>query len=279
MNGSRRLMGILVTATVLLSLPGRAHAWQAAPAPAASPAAAAGTTPTAPAAPAVPSAKAAAIADEVMKALGGQEAWNATRYLRFDFGSERDGVLQVRSHTWDKHTGRYRLEGKNREGKPFVTLMDLNSRQGSAWLEGNKLSGEDEKKQLEQAYGAWVNDTYWLLMPYKLKDPGVILSDAGEKTEAGVTYDVIGLSFEGVGLTPKDRYWVYVNRNTRLVDRWDFVLKGEDKPPTTFTWQGWTKKGAIMLAGERVNAKDNRRLLFPVLETPASIPDSVFTTP
>ncbi len=257
---------------------------QAAPASPAAPAPPAGsptasTSSPSPIPPAVPSARAAGIADEVMKTLGGAAAWDATRYIRFDFGSERDGVVSARAHTWDKHTGRYRLEAKNREGKPYVVLMNVNTREGSAWLEGNKLTGDEEKKQLEQAYGAWVNDTYWLLMPYKLKDPGVVLSDAGEKTEGGVTYDVLGLSFESVGLTPKDRYWVFVNRSTKLVDRWDFVLKGEDKPPTTFLWKGWTKTGAILLARERVNEKDNRRLLFPVLETPATLADAIFTTP
>ena len=31
------------------------------------------------------------------------------------------------------------------------------------------------------AYAIWVNDTYWLLMPYKMKDPGVTLAYDGEE--------------------------------------------------------------------------------------------------
>ena len=53
--------------------------------------------------------------------------------------------------------------------------MNVNTKEGSAWLKGKALEGEEQKKPLERAYGAWVNDTYWLLMPYKLRDPGVIL--------------------------------------------------------------------------------------------------------
>lgn len=49
--------------------------------------------------------KAAAIADQVMDALGGKKAWDDTHYLRFDFGVEKDGKFQGRSHTWDKWTG------------------------------------------------------------------------------------------------------------------------------------------------------------------------------
>lgn len=224
--------------------------------------------------------QAVALARQVIEALGGDEAWNETRFLRFDFAVDREGKnLSSRAHTWDKWTGRYRLEGKNKDGKPFVVLMNLNTKEGAAYADGARLSGDAERKQLESAYGAWVNDTYWLLMPYKLQDPGVSLASAGEtKSEDGAWHKLL-LTFDSVGLTPKDKYWVYVNRQTRLVDRWDFILKGEAGPPTTFEWTGWTRKGAVMLAPERRNPKDGTRIYFPVLEAPARIDDRVFQAP
>jgi hypothetical protein len=225
-------------------------------------------------------ARAKAVADRVMDALGGKEAWDRTRYLRFGFGSERDGKWMGRTHHWDKWTGRYRVEGQTRDGKPFLTLMNLNTKEGSAWLDGKKLEGEDLKKQLERGYGMWVNDTYWLLMPYKMNDPGVILTYAGEERgDGGALYDKVQLRFESVGLTPKDTYWVWVNRGTGMVDRWDYVLAGESVPPTTWQWKGWKKYGDIMLAGERVNAKENGKLLLPDIAVLDSLPDSVFTSP
>src|SRR5207244_3696374 len=67
--------------------------------------------------------KAVAIADQVMSALGGAEAWNRTRYLRFDFVPERDGKPGPgRAHTWDKQTGRYRVEWTGQDGKRTVVL-------------------------------------------------------------------------------------------------------------------------------------------------------------
>lgn len=231
-------------------------------------------------APSASAARATEIADRVMTALGGKEAWDKTRFLRFSFGGERDGKFQGRTHTWDKWTGRYRVEGQTREGKPFLILMNLNTKQGSAWLDGKKVEGEELKKELERGYGMWVNDTYWLLMPYKMRDPGVVLAYAGEeKGASGAMYDKVKLTFDNVGLTPKDTYWVWVNRNTGLVDRWDFVLKGQAVPPTTFTWTGWKKYGGIMLAGERVNPKEDGKLLLPNIAVLESVPDSVFTSP
>ena len=236
--------------------------------------------PTAASMPLASDARATAVADRVMDALGGKEAWDKTRFLRFGFGSERDGKFMGRTHTWDKWTGRYRVEGETREGERFVILMNLNTRAGSAWLNGRPLEGDAFNQQLERGYGMWVNDTYWLLMPYKMKDPGVILAYAGEeKGASGAMYDKVKLTFDSVGLTPKDTYWVWVNRDTGLVDRWDFVLKGEAAPPTTFLWTGWKKYGGIMLAGERMNPAEGRKLLLPDIAVLESVPDSVFTSP
>ena len=225
-------------------------------------------------------ARAAAMADRVMQALGGTEAWNKTRYLRFDFAVDRGGKnVMRRSHTWDKWTGRYRLEATTREGEAYLVLLNIGSKDGRAWLKGAELQGDEARKYLEQAYAAWVNDTYWLLMPYKMKDPGVALAVDGEESKGGETWDKLRLTFDNVGLTPKDKYWAYVNRKTGLVDRWDYVLKGERKPPTTFTWQNWKKYGNVMLADDRRNPADDARIYFPVLEVPGSLPDVLFTAP
>ena len=38
-----------------------------------------------------------------MEALGGTDAWNKTRFLRFDFAVDHEGKTVVRrSHVWDK---------------------------------------------------------------------------------------------------------------------------------------------------------------------------------
>ncbi len=94
----------------------------------------------------------------------------------------------------------------------------------------------------------------------------------------GDTWDKVRLTFDSVGLTPKDKYWVFVNRKTGLVDRWDFVLKGEAKPPSSFAWKNWKAYGKVMLADDRVSP-DGTRIYFPVLETPESVPSTTFTTP
>jgi hypothetical protein len=229
---------------------------------------------------AAPDPKAMAVADKVVQSLGGQQAWDATHFLRFDFAVEREGKEVVRrSHTWDKYTGRYRLEAKTKEGKPFVVLMNINTKDGHAWLDGKPLEGPELKDYLERGYGIWVNDTYWLTMPYKLHDPGVNLAYAGEEKDSTQTWDKLSLTFDNVGLTPKDKYWVWVNRDSGMVDRWDFVLGGKQEPPSSWMWKGWTQEGGIKLAPERVSMKDKMRIWFPTLTVSGTLPDDVFSKP
>jgi hypothetical protein len=237
--------------------------------------------PAASAAPAASDPKAIAVADQVLEALGGKAAWNATRYLRFDFAVESEGRSRPpRRHWWDKQTGRYRVEGQTQEGVPFVVLMNLNTKEGSVHLGGQRVQGEDEKKFLDRGYGAWVNDTYWLLMPYKLKDPGVILAYQGQVSKGDDTWDKLALSFQSVGLTPGDHYWVYVNTRTHLVDRWEYILQSmkPEEPATRWDWKGWKRYASIQLAPDRVSADGKVKISFPVLEVLETMPDAVFTS-
>ncbi len=192
--------------------------------------------------------KAAALAQKTLDAMGGQEAWDATRFLRFNF-------FGFRLHHWDRATGRHRLEGKSRDGDAYVVLHNVHSRQGRVWINGEEQEGEARATWLERAYGAWVNDTYWLVMPYKLRDPGVTLTYDGEETIDGKVYDKLHLSFTEVGLTPEDRYWAYISRESGLMERWAYHLQDweDDREPTHWQWLDWARYGGVMLSTRRVN--------------------------
>jgi hypothetical protein len=217
--------------------------------------------------------QALAIAEASFAAMGGQQGLDAARFLRFNF-------FGFRLHHWDRATGRHRLEGKTREGVDYVVLHNLNSREGVAFINGARVEGEAAQEWLGRAYEAWINDTYWLLMPYKLRDPGVHLKYDGEEVIEGKVYDKLKLSFEKVGLTPGDIYWAYINRETKLMDRWAYFLESSkpEQPPTQWAWLEWQKYGPIWLSAKRlsVGAEPKERLLsdLAVLE---NLPDAAFS--
>jgi hypothetical protein len=185
-------------------------------------------------------ARAMAIADSVMEALGGRQAWDRLAGLSWTFESAVGDTLRPgRRHQWDKRTGWHRVEGKNRQGQSYVMIDKLGDTEGMAWMDGQPIAGDSLEKLKARAHSMWTNDTYWMLMPYKLRDPGVRLKYDGEAREDDRVYDRLALSFVGVGETPGDRYWVYVNRANHRVEKWEYVLEGDPPPPEVWTWEGW----------------------------------------
>lgn len=209
-------------------------------------------------------AKAIAIADEVMAKLGGWENWDRTRYITWKFFGRR-------LHVWDKWTGNIRVERGDE-----IILMNLNTKTGRAWKGGQEITHPDSlAKPLQFGYEAWVNDSYWMFMPYKLKDSGVTLKYAGEDTMAGGRQaDVLSLAFENVGVTPENKYLVYVDKETRLVGKWDYFDKATDEKPRMSTpWTNWQQYGNILLSDERGRGKHTDLAVF------ADLPASVFENP
>ncbi len=187
--------------------------------------------------------KAEEIAHAMMQAMGGVRAeggWNAARVVRFDFKVSVGGKLEDnRSHLWDKPNGRYRLEETLKGGKVQVVLFsvadDRAYKQGSVYLDGKKVEGAEAQKALEDAYGAFINDMYWLAMPWKWLDPGVHLKYLGTKTRGPEADDVVELTFDHVGLTPGDRYRAFVSQKSHLMTHWEYVLQDGEKG--AWDWQ------------------------------------------
>lgn len=218
--------------------------------------------------------KADAVAQKTLDAMGGRAAWEATRFLRFNF-------FGFRLHHWDRYTGRHRLEGKSRDGISYVVLHNIHTHEGEVWLDGELQTGGKKAEWLDNAYKAWINDTYWLIMPYKLRDPGVHLTYDGEEEIDGTVYDRLHLSFEDVGVTPGDQYWAYINRETGLMDRWAYRLESyeEGQAATQWLWLGWKKYGGILLADVRRKVDDGSERTLSEIAVFDHLDDAVFTTP
>lgn len=190
--------------------------------------------------------RAIAIADEVMEAMGGREAWDDTRCIAWNFFGRR-------RHVWDKATGDYLLV----DG-PKVVRMNLDTMKGRVWIDGQP-STTAVADELARAKSIWINDSYWLVMPYKLKDAGVALGYKGEDRLAdGRAADVIVLTFEQVGDTPQNKYEVWVSRDRKLVERWAYFENAGDAEPKLVTeWGDWARYGSILLSSKRT---DERRI-------------------
>lgn len=180
-------------------------------------------------------------------------AWDQARHIAFTFNVERDGK-NVASYPqrWDRFTGDYRVSGKNRDGDDVAVEMNINTKQGKAWKNGQEVA--DPKDLLTFGYRRFINDTFWLLMGYKAFDPGVHREYTGEQKDAcGHTWDVVRFSFDQVGLTPGDVYWMWVNRDTGLVDQWHMKLEGSkpEDEPSIVDFRDYRRFGGLLISTKR----------------------------
>ena len=209
------------------------------------------------------SPRAIEIADQVMVAMGGRAAWDNTRYLSWSFFAE--------DQVWDKWTGRFRWQNDS-----TVVLMNIHDLTGRAFVNGEEVEAAEE--YVRRAYADWINSGYWLLMPYKLKDSGVTLGYTGEGTmESSKEAYILSLTFENVGLTPQNKYDVYVDKESMLVRQWSFYRNASDESPAwTRPWDNWRPYGAIMLSDSRGPLGDGNLFLLRNLGVYDALPDAVF---
>ena len=196
-------------------------------------------------------ARATALADQVMRAMGGYPAWEQTRLLGWDF---LDGSYQL----WDKQTGDFRWQKDS-----TVAVYNLGTKQGKAFRSGRDISATpDGEKLLSRMYPIWVNNSWWLLMPFKLKDSGVTLTYQGAgKLMDGTPAEVLNMTFKNVGVTPDNKYEVLVNPQTNLVEEWAYFPKATDAQPAFRRhWSSYQQYGPIRLASDRSDGKDGRGL-------------------
>jgi len=228
-------------------------------------------------------AKAAAVARELTDAMGGQAAWDTLPFLRFDFVVARDGKEVARfRHWWDRRRGRCRVEGPDEKGRVVTSLFNLSDRSGKSFTDGiADTDSANIANIIRMGYERWVGDTRWLVLPFALRDPGARLKYSGRKRgEGGVEWDVLEFAPRlepGAKPAARDRYWLYVNRKSHLLDRWEFVLQDSKDPPQGSTWEEWTRVGPLKLSTLRRLQGRSVSVRFENLAVPENLDESVFT--
>lgn len=184
------------------------------------------------------------IADQVMRAMGGREQWDDTRFICWNFFGSRQLI-------WDKQSGNVRIDSRR---DTTTYLINIFENTGRVMRQGAEVTEEEELSQLiDRGKRIWINDSYWLVMPYKLKDSGVTLKWLRDDTTlSGIPSDVLELRFRNVGVTPDNRYEVWVSKDSSMVRQWAYYRYDTlQEPGFILPWDDWQRKGEILLSGNR----------------------------
>lgn len=220
------------------------------------------------------------ILKKVWDACGGKEVFEKSRYFEFDFAVERDGKSSIiRKHIWDRYTGDYRLESQQDPQKKIITLFNTQTQKGKAYENGILLPDSISTLLVKKAYAAFINDTYWLLTPLKLQDPGVNLTlEANELINEEDCY-TFHLNFDKVGLTPGDQYWLYVNAKSGEIVRWKYLLQ-KQQSTSTFDWTPYTDLGGgLKLSTKKTNITNKSSIYFPTAKVLSKVDENIFKKP
>ena len=204
------------------------------------------------------------IADDVMSAMGGRKNWDDTRYLSWNF-------FDARKLYWDKQTGDVRIKYLRQD---MEAIVNINSGEGRVMKDGQELVNADSlEKYLKRAKSVWINDSYWLVMPFKLKDSGVTLNyiDVDTTLDGKQAY-LLSLKFDNVGDTPQNYYEVWVDTEEKLVSQWAYYREEtQEEPNFVLPWAEYKEFGKIKLSGNR-----GERQLTEI-QVHESFPETFFT--
>ena len=193
-----------------------------------------------------------ALAVRAERALGDPDSLTE---LRFTFVVESQGEERVRrTHVWRPGEGTLRVK----VGEEEVVLrgtrgrdLDRAARDPEAHAElWEESSPGTDPALAARSWGAFINDSFWLYAPVRLRAPGTSLSYAD---------GWLRVVYGDVGVTPGDRYEYRVAEDGR-VEEWRYRLSAGREG--RWTWTDYREVGPLTLSLRRESTDGNTVIRF-----------------
>lgn len=198
-----------------------------------------------------PGDKADSLAATIETALH-KSAWDSTRWVTWDFPGDHH-------YLWDKQTHWVRVQWSDHS--VVLYTKDLSRSQVRS---SQTLSGEEEQSLIDEAWRSFCNDSYWLIAPYKLFDPGV--------QRSWVSENELLVQYESGGVTPGDAYLWEVGSDDRPVAyrMWVSIIPiGGIRA----TWEDWTTTATGAIISRKHNIAGIYTLHIENLQTGFTVKD------
>jgi len=192
------------------------------------------------------------IAEQMAKAYG-LDSYGQIEGIRYTFNAELPGAKLSRTWEWNPKTDTVSYQGKDKEGKPV-----------KATYQRSQLGSQSDavKNQIDPAF---INDQYWLLLPFHfIWDGSATVTDGGmQKLPLGSgTAEQIVMKYpsQGGGYAPGDTWELYVGADKR-VEQMIYRRGGPKKPKVVIAkWEDNKKAGPLLVSTEHPGTADGKPL-------------------
>lgn len=181
----------------------------------------------------------------------GLDSFGRIEAIRYTFSAQIPGIRLFRSWTWEPKTDRVTYEAKDKSGKPVrVTYLRA------------ELAGQPANVK-EMIDPGFVNDQYWLLLPFHVSWDGAAVQDAGVQKlplGRGSAEKVVVKYSPGRGYSQGDTWELYVGRDGRIREL-TFRRGGTAKPAVVnATWADYRKAGPLLFSLDHRGTADGQPL-------------------
>lgn len=172
--------------------------------------------------------KADALAHKILKTIK-HEAYKKTRYIEWSFRGRR-------SYKWDKQKNIVELNGINK------IILSLDNMTDSKILIKGKEGFEDKSRIINRALATFNNDSFWLVAPHKLFEPGIIRSIVNIDGK-----EALKVKYTTGGTTPGDSY-IWILNDAYLPIKFLMNVPSMKMNRVPATWEDWfvTESGTLL---------------------------------
>jgi len=186
------------------------------------------------------------IAEQMAKTYG-LDAFGQIEAIRYTFNLEVGALQLSRAWVWDLKADRVSYAGKDQAGQPV-----------KATYVRSQLNSQPAVVQ-DEVDPAFVNDQYWLVLPFHVVWDGANVEDTGmhklPRGKGSARRVVVKYPSE-VGYSPGDTWELYVGSNNR-VEALVYRRGGPKKPSVVVaTWAGYKTAGPLLISTDHRGTAD-----------------------
>jgi hypothetical protein len=160
------------------------------------------------------------LTDKIQEAIN-QKSWDTTAAVSFTFRGNHH-------YLWDKKRNLVQVQWDNKK-----VLYDTQTLEGTAYGNNLELSESKKKDAIKKANDYFNNDSFWLIAPFKLRDPGttrsIVMQDGQES---------LMITYSSGGSTPGDSY-VWLLDENYLPKAWRMWVSIIPVGGIETSWEDW----------------------------------------